>query len=222
MAAWAPYGNAVAGMARGFADLHPMKSSAKKVGDEWNQVKESDTLFKVEQAVMAHIMVTSHPAYHMPLNWAVKPLPMVLNELLGALYAEMVFPEQPGFNGFHKQYLLLCICFRLAWNKQLATYKEKHVAYSMGFELEKRSTFLNTRNKFIAYLQGPPPPIPPPPPPPMEMLGMHTLAAMAAAAPPQQLAPPQHGFTVDEAYAAILAMEVNGELAVLADLAAAL
>ena len=93
--------------------------------------------------------------------------------------------------------------------------------HSMGFELEKRSTFLNTRNKFIAYLQGPPPPIPPPPPPPMEMLGMHTLAAMAAAAPPQQ-APPQHGFTVDEAYAAILAMEVNGELAVLADLAAAL
>ena len=32
----------------------------------------------------------------------------------------------------------------------------------------------------------------------------------------------QEGFTVDEAYAAILAMEVNGELAVLADLAAAL
>ena len=237
MAAWAPYGNAVAGMARGLAIMQPMKNSAKKVGREWNQVKESDTLLKVEQAVKVHILVESHPVYHMPLDWAVKPLPMVLNQLLGALYAEMVYPEEPGFAQFHKQYLLLCVCFRLAWNEQVATYKEKHVANSMGFVLEKRGTFLGTRNKFIAYLQAPPPPIPPPPP--MEMLGMHTLAAMAAAAapppppppplllpPPQQATPPPPpqplGFTMDEAYAAIVEMEANGELAQMAILCAEL
>ena len=236
MAAWPEYGNTMAASARETASLKPLKASAKQVGYGWDQHKQSNALFNLEQCVRAHIIVVSEPRFHMPLNWAMQSLPPELNNQLGAVYAEMVQANHTNgsFGHFKKENLLLCICFRLGYNLQVALSKEAHVAEAMGFEPPKRGTFLATRTRFLVYLKAqPPPPIAPLPPPAIEMLGVHALATMIAPpqqeppqqeppqqAPPQQEPPPQApppqppvlGWTMEEVWAAVLGLEEAGEL----------
>ena len=230
MAAWPEYGNAMLASAHATASLKPLKASAKEVGYGWDQHKQSNALSRLEQCVRAHIVVVSEPMFHMPLNWAKQSLPPELNNLLSTVYAEMVHANQThgSYGHFKKENLLLCICFRLGYNLQVAISKEAHVAEAMGFEPPKRGTFHATRTRFMVYLKAQaqaPPPIAPMPSPAIEMLGVHALAAMQQAPPqqapppqepPQQAPPPQEPpplmWTMNEVWAAVLGLEEADEL----------
>ena len=232
---WPEYSLAMTNAARETAKHVPLSRRAKDVGDGWDHPNNSSKLFQLEECVRTHIFVVAEqPLFNMPIKWAQEELPPDMLGRIKAVYDEMAHAngDSGSWPHFKVENLLLCICFRLAYNLEMANFKQDHVAEAMGFEPPKRATFYNTRTRFFVYLkaQSPPPiaPLPPPgpamempspalemPSPALEMMGVHALAALQAPQP-QEPSPPLM-WTIDEVMAAVLGLEDAGELGQLSD-----